>query len=59
MTIPYIGDFHIHSHYSRETSKDLDFAHLDYWARLKGIKVVGTGGFCLKICLTFRNFNWM
>ena len=41
----FIGDFHIHSHYSIATSKTLDPEHLDYWARVKGIKVVGTGDF--------------
>jgi len=39
----FIGDFHIHSHYSIATSKNLIPEYLDYWARLKGIKVVGTG----------------
>jgi DNA helicase II / ATP-dependent DNA helicase PcrA len=39
----FIGDFHIHSHFSRATSKFLTPEHLDYWARLKGISVVGTG----------------
>jgi DNA helicase-2/ATP-dependent DNA helicase PcrA len=41
----YVGDFHIHSHYSIATSKELRPDFLDYWARLKGIKVVGTGDF--------------
>jgi len=41
----FIADFHIHSHFSIATSKDLIPEHLDYWARLKGIKVVGTGDF--------------
>jgi uncharacterized protein (TIGR00375 family) len=41
----YIADLHLHSHYSRATSKELTPEHLDYWARLKGIKVVGTGDF--------------
>jgi DNA helicase-2/ATP-dependent DNA helicase PcrA len=41
----FIGDFHIHSHYSVATSKELRPDFLDYWARLKGIKVVGTGDF--------------
>jgi len=41
----FIGDFHIHSHYSLATSKELRLDYLDYWARLKGIKVVGTGDF--------------
>jgi DNA helicase-2/ATP-dependent DNA helicase PcrA len=41
----FIADFHIHSHYSRATSKQLIPEYLDYWARLKGITVVGTGDF--------------
>ena len=41
----YIADFHIHSHYSIATSKMLVPEYIDYWARLKGIKVVGTGDF--------------
>ncbi len=41
----FIADFHIHSHYSRATSKLLTPEHLDYWAQVKGIKVVGTGDF--------------
>lgn len=41
----YIADLHIHSHYSRATSKALDPEHLDYQAGLKGIRVVGTGDF--------------
>lgn len=41
----YIADFHIHSHYSRATSKLLVPQYLEYWARLKGISVVGSGDF--------------
>jgi len=41
----FIADFHIHSHYSIATSKKLIPEHLDYWARMKGITVVGTGDF--------------
>ena len=40
-----ICDFHIHSHYSIATSKNLIPEFLDYWARIKGISVVGTGDF--------------
>jgi DNA helicase-2/ATP-dependent DNA helicase PcrA len=39
----YIADFHIHSHYSRATSRQLTPEYLDYWARIKGIHVVGSG----------------
>ena len=41
----YIADFHIHSHYSLATSKELAPESLNYWAALKGIKIVGTGDF--------------
>lgn len=43
--MPFYADLHIHSKYSRATSKDLDFYHLALWARKKGIHVVGTGDF--------------
>ncbi len=39
----FIADFHTHSHFSIATSKQLTPAQLDFWARLKGIHVVGTG----------------
>ena len=29
----YIADLHIHSRYSRATSRDCDLPHLDWWAR--------------------------
>ena len=41
----FVADFHIHSKYSRATSKDMDLEHLDKWAKIKGIKVLGTGDF--------------
>jgi uncharacterized protein (TIGR00375 family) len=41
----FIADFHIHSKYSRATSKDMDLEVLDKWAKIKGIKVLGTGDF--------------
>lgn len=41
----YIADLHIHSKYSRATSKNGDLNHLDFWARRKGIGHVGTGDF--------------
>ncbi len=39
----YTADLHIHSHFSRATSKDLDFPHLALWAQRKGVHIVGTG----------------
>lgn len=41
----FIVDFHIHSKYSRATSKNMDLESLDKWAKIKGIKVIGTGDF--------------
>jgi uncharacterized protein (TIGR00375 family) len=38
-----IADLHIHSRFSRATSKKLTPAYLDRWAAIKGIDVVGTG----------------
>ncbi|HKA74734.1 MAG TPA: UvrD-helicase domain-containing protein [Xanthobacteraceae bacterium] len=39
------ADLHVHSKYSRATSRDLDLEHLAYWAARKGIGVVATGDF--------------
>lgn len=41
----YIGDLHIHSHYSRATSKDCTPEYLELWARRKGIDILATGDF--------------
>jgi len=41
----YFADFHIHSHYSRATSKNLNLETLYQWAKIKGIQVIGTGDF--------------
>ena len=41
----YIADLHIHSRYSRATSRDCTPEQLDIWARRKGIDIVGTGDF--------------
>ena len=38
----YIADLHIHSRFSRATSRDGDLPHLDWWARRKGLALVGT-----------------
>ncbi|MCS1411996.1 MAG: hypothetical protein M2R45_05199 [Verrucomicrobia subdivision 3 bacterium] len=39
------ADLHVHSKYSRATSKYLDLEHLAIWAQKKGIQVLGTGDF--------------
>jgi uncharacterized protein (TIGR00375 family) len=41
----FIADLHIHSHYSRATSKDMSPEVIWKWAQLKGISVIGTGDF--------------
>ena len=41
----FVADFHIHSKYSRATSRDMDIKHLADWAKLKGIALMGTGDF--------------
>ena len=41
----YIADLHIHSKYSRATSKECVLEYLDLWARKKGISILGTGDF--------------
>ena len=41
----FIADFHLHSKYSRATSRDMNLENLEKWAKLKGIKVLGTGDF--------------
>ncbi len=41
----FIGDFHIHSKYSRATSPRTDLRNLSRWAEIKGINVLGTGDF--------------
>lgn len=41
----FIADLHIHSPYSRATSKESTLAGLYGWAKLKGINLVGTGDF--------------
>lgn len=40
-----IVDLHIHSHYSRATSKDSTIEGLYRWGKIKGINVIGTGDF--------------
>lgn len=47
----FIADFHIHSKYSRATSRDMDVEHIAYWAKLKGIQLMGTGDFTFHLWL--------
>ena len=41
----FIADLHIHSRFSRACSKDCNIEHLSWWARRKGLSVLGTGDF--------------
>jgi ATP-dependent DNA helicase UvrD/PcrA len=41
----FYADLHIHSKYSRACSPDCDLEHLAWWARRKGVTVVGSGDF--------------
>jgi uncharacterized protein (TIGR00375 family) len=41
----FIADLHVHSHYSRATSKDMSPEGIWKWAQLKGVTVIGTGDF--------------
>ena len=41
----FYADLHVHSKYSRATSRNCDLEHLAFWARKKGIAIVGTGDF--------------
>ena len=41
----FYADLHVHSRYSRATSKNCDLENLAYWARKKGIEVIATGDF--------------
>ncbi len=39
------ADLHVHSKYSRATSRQCDLEHMALWAAKKGISVIGTGDF--------------
>ncbi|HJX34890.1 MAG TPA: UvrD-helicase domain-containing protein [Desulfatiglandales bacterium] len=41
----FIADLHIHSHFSRATSRDLDPENLARWAQKKGLAILGSGDF--------------
>ncbi|MCC6543136.1 MAG: DNA helicase UvrD [Nitrospirae bacterium] len=41
----YIADLHVHSPYSRATSKEMELESICKWAQIKGLTVVGTGDF--------------
>ncbi|MDH4196267.1 MAG: endonuclease Q family protein [Candidatus Aminicenantes bacterium] len=41
----FVADLHIHSKFSRATSKDMTLDHLAAWAQVKGIGLLATGDF--------------
>ncbi len=41
----FAADLHLHSRFSRATSINMNIRALDAWARIKGIKILGTGDF--------------
>lgn len=41
----FIADLHVHSPYSRATSRESTLAGLSAWAQLKGIQIIGSGDF--------------
>ena len=43
--VMFYADLHVHSRYSRATSRDCDLEHLALWAGERGSRVVGTGDF--------------
>src|SRR2546427_12543112 len=40
-----IADLHLHSKYSRATSREMDVENMARWGKIKGITIVGTGDF--------------
>jgi uncharacterized protein (TIGR00375 family) len=43
--MPFSADLHVHSRYARATSRNANLVELAWWARRKGITVLGTGDF--------------
>jgi len=41
----FVADLHLHSKFSRATSRDMTFDNLAYWAKVKGISLLATGDF--------------
>ncbi len=41
----FIADLHIHSRFSRATSRQMNIETIAYWAAIKGIGLMGTGDF--------------
>jgi uncharacterized protein (TIGR00375 family) len=43
--MPFIADFHLHSKFSRATSKEMVVETLARWGKKKGVSLLGTGDF--------------
>jgi len=41
----FYADLHIHSKFSRATSKDMNLETIEQWAQIKGIQLMATGDF--------------
>jgi PHP family Zn ribbon phosphoesterase len=41
----FVADLHLHSKFSRATSRDMTFDILAYWGKVKGIRLLATGDF--------------
>jgi len=41
----YVADLHIHSKFSRATSRDMTLDSLAHWSKVKGISLIATGDF--------------
>ncbi|MEW6102458.1 MAG: endonuclease Q family protein [bacterium] len=48
----FIADFHLHSKYSRATSKDMDIPEMSKYAKLKGISLLGSSDFTHPVWLS-------
>jgi uncharacterized protein (TIGR00375 family) len=53
----FIADLHIHSKFSRATSRDMDLEHICEWAKFKGIDLIGTGDFTHPLWLKELRFK--
>jgi uncharacterized protein (TIGR00375 family) len=51
----FIADLHVHSKYSRATSKEMELDTIARWGRIKGIKLVATGDFTHPLYFTEIN----
>jgi len=41
----FVADLHIHSKFSRATSRDMTLDSLAHWAKVKGVSLIATGDF--------------